>query len=253
MGYHDTLGAAKGQQPRPDQTQRKDSTMTAPHVIITPQATHQERTIARLARELSLTSYAVEANSLLAGENINLDRSPRLDAIVATRLSPEAAHRLISKLTQLAARAANDRRPRGTWAPKSNGAWDRMEMPERYQWIASLSDWKVIEQAGVRARASNTSVSQVLIAWVLNGVLTYEHRLALHAALEGLVGISPADFYDLIRRDRFRASLALALLGSDGRHAFAAAFGELLGQLYGLAVPAHAVEATWRRAGLVEA
>lgn len=105
-----------------------------------------------------------------------------------------------------------------------------------------------------RARATEHSINRILVAWVLNGLLSYEHRLALDVALRGLEGISPVAFYDLCDTDSFRAGLALALLGGDGRYAFAAAYGELLGQIYGgPVVPADEVERLWRRAGLVEA
>jgi hypothetical protein len=137
------------------------------------------------------------------------------------------------------------------WRPASNSNWNRMLHRERAAHLAGLTDWQLVEQAGVRARASGRSVEAVLVAWVLNGLMSYEHRLALGHALRDLVGITPAAFYDLAEADPFRASLALALLGPEGRFAFAAACGELLGQLYGRTVPALVVETAWRRAGLL--
>lgn len=133
------------------------------------------------------------------------------------------------------------------WHPKSSGTWDRMLHRERAAWLASLSDPQLVTQAAVRARASGRAVGDVLVAWVLNGLISYEHRLALHAALTGLATVTPAAFYDL---DRCRQGLALALMGDEERFAFAAACGAYLGDLYATRVPAQAVLAAWARVDL---
>ncbi|HMQ29174.1 MAG TPA: hypothetical protein PKD53_00535 [Chloroflexaceae bacterium] len=134
------------------------------------------------------------------------------------------------------------------WQPKRSGTWDRMPHRARAAWLASLTDPQLVTQARVRAQAAQRSVGDILIAWVLNGLITYEHRLALHAALTGLATVTPAAFYDL---DRTRQGLALALLGDEERFAFAAACGAYLGDLYATRVPAQAVMATWARVGLI--
>lgn len=140
-----------------------------------------------------------------------------------------------------------------TWKPKSNPQWNGMQHGERVSWISGLTDRQIVEQAGVRARASGRTVAEILGAWTLNGFISYEHKAALTSTLAGLAALTPAEFYDLAERDPFRAGLALAQLGRDGRFAFAAACGQHLEALYGRAIPALVVEATWHRAGLVEA
>lgn len=137
---------------------------------------------------------------------------------------------------------------RQTWHPKSSGSWDRMAHRDRAAWLASLTDPQLVAQARVRARAAEKTVDQILGAWALNGLISYEHRLALGSTLRTLVAVPPAAFYGL---DRARQGLALALLGDEERFAFAAACAAYLSDLYATDVPARAVLATWARVGLI--
>lgn len=139
------------------------------------------------------------------------------------------------------------------WRPLPNTTWHRMMHRERLAHLERLNDWQLVEQAGVRARAAGKPVEDVLIAWVLNGLLAYERRLALSAALRDLAGIDPASFYALAGQDRARAGLALALLGNDGRWAFAAACAAHLAEVRGYRGQARDVEIAWARAGMLGA
>lgn len=138
------------------------------------------------------------------------------------------------------------------WRPKTAPQWDRMDHRARGAWIAALTDVQLVAQAAVRGRATGRSVARVLVQWTLNGLITYEHKVALNLALDGLVGITPAAFYALAADAPFRAQLALALLSDDEQIAFAAACGAYLGALYTTApIPAAVVAGHWARVGLI--
>lgn len=127
-----------------------------------------------------------------------------------------------------------------------------MEHPARVAWVAGLTDRQVVAQAAVRARASDRSVTDILGAWTLNGLLAYDRKNALAHALRGLAGITPASFYALAEAEPARARLALALLDDAERYVFALACADYLSALYAYRVDAAIVAEAWRRAGLLE-
>ena len=80
-------------------------------------------------------------------------------------------------------------RRRPTWQPRTNAQWNAMAYSERREWIGDLNDAQVLRQAEVRAAASGRTVTAILTAWVLNGYLGFERKLALVFTLEA----APAD------------------------------------------------------------
>lgn len=80
-------------------------------------------------------------------------------------------------------------RRKRVWHPKSNERWNAMAYSERREWIGELDDAQILRQAEVRAAAAGRTVASILTAWVLNGYLGFERKLALVFTLEA----APAD------------------------------------------------------------
>ena len=69
------------------------------------------------------------------------------------------------------------------WQPKTNSNWNAMSYLARREWLESLSDAQLIEQAGVRALATKCSTAAILDAWCVNGMIEYDRKTALKQQL----------------------------------------------------------------------
>jgi hypothetical protein len=78
------------------------------------------------------------------------------------------------------------KRPTEAWRPKSNANWNAMSYVERYEWIRSLTDEQLLEQAGVRAMGARRTTAEMLDAWCVNGMIDYDRKVALKQRLVGL-------------------------------------------------------------------